>query len=101
MTGDREFDAYVWCLAERDGALVGWALHWMSGWLKDLSVRGSERERGLGGARLTTGLAEFARRGRQRAGLEVDAENPAGAARLYERLGFLIERREAVWAWSL
>jgi ribosomal protein S18 acetylase RimI-like enzyme len=101
MTGDPEFDADVWWLAERDGALVGCALYWTSGWLKDVAVHGSERGQGLGATLVTTGLAEFARRGKRRVGLKVDAGNPTGAYRLYERLGFVTERREAVWAWSL
>jgi ribosomal protein S18 acetylase RimI-like enzyme len=101
MTGDPEFDADVWWLAERDGALAGCALHWKSGWLKDVAVRDSERGRGLGAALVTTGLAEFARRGVRRVGLKVDAGNPTGAIALYERLGFVTERREAVWSWSL
>ncbi len=79
MTGDPEFDPDVWWLAERDGTLVGCALHWSSGWLKDLAVRDSERGRGLGAALVTTGLAEFARRGKRRVGLKVDAGNPTGA----------------------
>jgi predicted N-acetyltransferase YhbS len=101
MTGDPEFDGDVWWLAERGGTLVGCALHWTSGWLKDVAVRDSERGRGLGAALVATGLAEFARRGVRRVGLKVDAANPTGAVRLYERLGFVTERREAVWAWSL
>jgi ribosomal protein S18 acetylase RimI-like enzyme len=101
MTGDPEFDADVWWLAERDGALVGCALHWSSGWLKDVAVRDSERGRGLGAALVTAGLTEFKRRGKPRVGLKVDGSNPTGAFRLYERLGFVTERREAVWAWSL
>ena len=101
MTGDSEFDPEVWWLAERGSTLVGCGLHWMSGWLKDLAVRDSERGRGLGAALVGTGLAEFARRGKRRVGLKVDADNPTGAVRLYERMGFVTERREAVWAWSL
>jgi predicted N-acetyltransferase YhbS len=101
MTSDAEFDPDVWWLAERDGALVGCALHWTSGWLKDVAVRDSERGQGLGAALVTIGLAEFARRGASRVGLKVDAGNPTGAFRLYARLGFVTARREAVWAWSL
>jgi mycothiol synthase len=101
MTGDPEFAPDVWWLAERDGALVGCALHWTSGWLKDIAVRESERGRGLGRALVATGLAELARRGLQRVGLKVDADNPTGAVALYERLGFVTERTEAVWSWSL
>ena len=37
------------------------------------------------------GLAEFSRRGCARVGLKVDAANPTGAVRLYERLGFLTD----------
>ena len=101
MTGDPEFDPDVWWLAERDETLVGCALHWSSGWLKDLAVRDAERGRGVGSALVATGLAEFARRGKRRVGLKVDAGNPTGAVGLYERLGFVTERREAVWAWRL
>lgn len=101
MTGDAEFDPAVWFLAERDGALVGCALHWSSGWLKDLAVRESERGRGLGATLVQMGLAEFSRRGCARVGLKVDAANPTGAVRLYERLGFVTTNRQAVWVATL
>jgi ribosomal protein S18 acetylase RimI-like enzyme len=101
MTGDSEFDPNVWWLAERDGALAGCALWWSSGWLKDLAVREGERGRGIGAALVRHGFAEFARRGVGRVGLKVDAANPTGAPRLYERLGFTIEGREEIWALSL
>jgi ribosomal protein S18 acetylase RimI-like enzyme len=100
IMGDVEFDASVFWLAERSGELVGCALHWESGWLKDLAVRASERGRGLGAALVQQGLAEFARRGLPRVGLKVDAANPTGAVRLYERLGFVAERKEERWASS-
>jgi ribosomal protein S18 acetylase RimI-like enzyme len=101
MTGDIDFDPTVWWLAERDGELSGCALHWRSGFLKDLVVRESGRGRGLGAALVNHGLAEFARRGIERVGLKVDAKNPTGAVRLYERLGFTVESREETWALSL
>ena len=101
MTGDVEFDPAVWFLAERDGALVGCGLHWSSGWLKDVAVRESERGRGLGATLVQMGLAEFSRRGCARVGLKVDAANPTGAVRLYERLGFVITNRQAVWVATL
>jgi mycothiol synthase len=97
MTGDSEFDASVWWLAERAGALVGCALHWNSGWLKDLAVAPSERGRGFGAALVRQGLAEFSRRGVSRVGLKVDGSNPTGAIRLYERLGFVSASRESIW----
>jgi len=101
MTGDVEFDATTWWLAERDGVLAGCALWWSSGWLKDIVVRESERGRGLGAALIRQGFVEFARRGIRRVGLKVDARNPTGAPRLYERLGFTTEGREQIWALSL
>ena len=101
MTGDAEFDPAVWFLAERDGSLVGCALHWSSGWLKDVAVRESERGRGLGATLVRMGLAEFSRRGCARVGLKVDAGNPTGAVRLYERLGFVTTNRQAVWVATL
>jgi ribosomal protein S18 acetylase RimI-like enzyme len=101
MTGDIEFDPTTWWLAERDGALAGCALWWSKGWLKDIVVREGERGYGLATALIRHGLAGFARRGVQRAGLKVDAANPTGARRLYERLGFVTERRERIWALSL
>jgi hypothetical protein len=33
--------------------------------------------------------------------LKVDAATPTGAIRLYERLGFVTKRGEAIWALSL
>lgn len=101
MTGDAEFDPTVWWLAERGGTLAGCALWWSSGWLKDIAVSESERGRGLGGSLLQVGLADFARRGVRRVGLKVDAANPTGAPALYERNGFVVERREQIWALSL
>jgi ribosomal protein S18 acetylase RimI-like enzyme len=101
MTGDVEFDPTVWWLAERDRTVVGCALWWSSGWLKDVVVRESERGRGLGAGLIRQGFAEFARRGVRRVGLKVDAGNPTGAPRLYERLGFIVERKEQIWVLSL
>jgi mycothiol synthase len=101
MTGDVEFDPTVWWLAERDGELAGCALHWSGGWLKDLVVRPEDRGCGLGTGLVVRGLAEFARRGVRRVGLKVDAANPTGAIGLYERLGFVADQQEAIWALSL
>jgi mycothiol synthase len=60
-------------------------------------VRESERGRGLGKALLHHGFAEYARRGVERVGLKVDAGNPTGAPQLYERVGFVIDRRYGTW----
>ncbi len=101
LLGDEEYDPSLVWLAERDGALVGCALHWTSGWLKDLAVVEAERGRGLGAALVHEGLTEFKRRGLTRVGLKVDVANPTGAQRLYERCGFVEEARERQWLLTL
>lgn len=101
MTEHDEFDPALWLLAEREGELAGAALLWRPvngrGWVKDLAVRADERGRGLGGALLRAGLRASAERGAARVGLKVDSTNPTGAIRLYERLGFAVDRRDGIW----
>ena len=58
-----------------------------AGWVGALGVRRSSRKRGLGLALLRHAFGEFYCRGQPRVGLGVDAENPTGATRLYERAG--------------
>jgi mycothiol synthase len=101
MTEDAEFDPTAWFLAVAGDELLGCALHWNTGWLKDIAVRESARGRGLGTALLLHGFAEFARRGIPRIGLKVDAGNPTGAPQLYERHGFVADRREGIWTLCL
>ena len=60
--------------------------------MKDLAVRPSWRGRGLGEALLRAAFAEFRRRGVATVGLKVDADNPTGAVRLYERVGMTRDR---------
>lgn len=93
MTGDPEYDPGWWWLAERDGRLVGVALCWTSGWLKDLAIDPDERGRGLGEALCRHVFHQMAGRGLASCGLKVDAGNPTGAVRLYRRVGMQIERR--------
>lgn len=101
MTGDPEFEADLWWLAARGNALVGCALFWTSGWLKDLAVRRSERRKGTGAALVAQGFRAFSERGVPRVGLKVDRDNPTGAIRLYERLGFVVSARESLWSLRL
>jgi ribosomal protein S18 acetylase RimI-like enzyme len=53
-----------------------------------IGVRGSARGRGVAKALLHTVIADAARRGRDRIGLEVDAESPTGAQGLYRSMGW-------------
>jgi mycothiol synthase len=101
MTGHDDFDPAMWFLCERGDDLVGCALHWRAsegkGWVKDIVVRKSERGRGLGRALLEHGFREYRDRGVERVGLKVDANNPTGALQLYERVGFVPDRRYRIW----
>jgi len=101
MTRHDEFDPQLWFLAERDGALLGCALHWRetegSGWAKDIVVHESERGQGIGRALLQHALRTYAGRGAARVGLKVDATNPTGAPALYERAGFVTDQRYEIW----
>jgi mycothiol synthase len=57
------------------------------GWVGAIGVRKPWRRRGLGLALLRHCFAELGARGQKTIGLGVDAENPTGATRLYERAG--------------
>jgi ribosomal protein S18 acetylase RimI-like enzyme len=101
MTDHDEFDPSLWFLVERDGELVACALHWAvtngRGWVKDIVVHEGERRRGLGKALLHHALRAYAERGAQALGLKVDSTNPTGALKLYERVGFDVDRRYGIW----
>lgn len=99
-----DFDPSLWWLAEADGELTGICLgewHYSGdptfGWVNTLAVRKPWRERGLGFALLRHAFADFGARGATRVGLGVDAENPTGAVRLYERAGMRPVRRLDVY----
>ena len=57
------------------------------GWIRTLGVRRPWRKRGLGEALLYHSFGEFYRRGMKTIGLGVDAQNPTGATRLYQKVG--------------
>jgi len=57
------------------------------GWIASVGVRKPWRRRGLGLALIHHAFTEFWTRGQRTIGLGVDAQNPTGATRLYERAG--------------
>jgi ribosomal protein S18 acetylase RimI-like enzyme len=65
-----------------------------AGWIGTLGVKRAYRGRGLGKALLVASMQAFAEDGYTAAGLSVDTENPTGALRLYESLGFTPVSRE-------
>ncbi|NET26680.1 GNAT family N-acetyltransferase [Okeania sp. SIO1I7] len=58
------------------------------GWINTLGTRRGFRQRGLGKAMLLSGMEGLRAVGLDKALLGVDAENPSGATRLYESVGF-------------
>jgi mycothiol synthase len=85
-------DATLALVAEAGGELAGVALcDWKRngdwGWVQTLGVRPAWRRRGIGEALLRSAFAEFFRRGERTVALQVDAQSPTGATRLYERVG--------------
>ena len=92
MFEDPMFDAEVWFLAYAEGNIVGAALNWDEGYIKDLVVHPDWRGRGLGKALVYQTFAEFKRRGLPRVTLKTDSNNPTDAWRLYEHVGMSKER---------
>jgi len=100
----RGFDPELWLLAFDGTELVGFSLAYGGragdpelGWVGTLGVRRPWRRRGLGEALLRRSFAALYDRGFRRIGLGVDAENPMGARRLYERAGMHEIRRQDRW----
>jgi GNAT superfamily N-acetyltransferase len=86
-----DFDPTLWFIV-REGDEIAAVLRGDperggAAWVGALGVRPRWRKRGLGLGLLRHAFAEFYRRGQARVGLGVDAENPTGATRLYERAG--------------
>lgn len=102
MTAHDEFGHAWWHLAESDGRLAGCALTWAPyerrGWVKDLAVHPDHRRRGLGEALLHHAARAYRAAGVERLGLKVDSDNPHRAARLYERVGYRVDRVYAIFA---
>ncbi len=84
---DGTFAAFCRCeINNEDNALSGRN----EGWIEVLGTRRGHRQRGLGRAVLLAGLRWLKGQGVGTAVLWVDAENPTGALRLYESVGFVV-----------
>ena len=96
-----------WWLAEVDragpaGALVGEAVAGGDGepdgsYVGYLGVTRLARGRGVARSLLHAVIADAARRGRDHVGLEVDADSPTGATRLYGAMGFRTQYVTESW----
>jgi len=90
--GRADFDPTLWMIAwdVRSAQIAGFSQNRYRmgiGWIGTLGVRRLWRKRGLGEALLLHSFAEFYRRGTKTIGLGVDAQNPTGATRLYQKAG--------------
>ncbi len=87
------FDPSLWHIAWDGDQIAGVSacrLRNEIGWVGTLGVRRPWRKQGLGMALLLHSFGEFQRRGENVIGLGVDASNPSGATRLYERAGMRV-----------
>jgi mycothiol synthase len=87
------FDPSLWLIAREGDEVTGVSFCYAApqeGWVGVLGVRRPWRRRGLGRALLLESFRQLQARGLPRAALGVDAENPTGATRLYERAGMRI-----------
>ena len=86
------FDPSLWMIAwdVRSAEIAGASLNRYRmgiGWIGSLGVRRPWRKMGLGYALLTHSFGLFYKRDTKTIGLGVDAQNPTGATRLYQKAG--------------
>jgi mycothiol synthase len=89
-TSPRPAGALVSTVSPRDGAPDG-------SYVAYLGVLRAARGRGAGRSLLHAVIADAARRGRDRVGLEVDADSPTGADNLYLSMGFVTSYTTQSW----
>jgi ribosomal protein S18 acetylase RimI-like enzyme len=109
FTGQRSFRPDLSTLAIEDGAVIAYALAYVSeiaaaatgvreSYFGQIGVLPQARGRGLSKAVIIHALRAAAANGCQTAGLEVDSENGTGALGLYEGLGFTTHRTQVSWS---
>ena len=100
--GWRNFDPSLVPVAWDGDEIAGVSLNYPKrmgdwGWIGSIGVRPAWRGRGLGLALLHESFARFRRIGETAVALGVDAENPTGATRLYERAGMRVLYQADLW----
>jgi len=95
-----EFDPTLWHIAWDGEQIAGYAQTRFRngiGWVGNLGVRRPWRKRGLGEALLLHSFNELYKRGMTQIGLGVDASNPTGATRLYQKVGMQIAVEDVIY----
>ncbi|MHB1063208.1 MAG: GNAT family N-acetyltransferase [Georgenia sp.] len=82
---------------EQDWAALGWT----EGYTEMIGVLNEWRGRHVATALLSEAMRAYAADGMQYAGLDVDADNPTGAVRLYDHLGYERTRGSAMYTIEL
>jgi ribosomal protein S18 acetylase RimI-like enzyme len=91
--GRGDFDPTLWAVAWEADQIAGFSMNRFRmgiGWVGTLGVRRPWRKKGLGLALLQHSFGGFYQRGQHTIGLGVDASNPTGATRLYQRAGMYV-----------
>ncbi len=100
MTHHEDFDPSLWFIAWDGDQIAGYSLcryRMGIGWVGSLGVRRPWRKHGLGMALLLHSFGEFHKRGMNTIGLGVDASNPTGATRLYQKAGMKITAEYVIY----
>ena len=98
--GREEFDPALWHIAWDGDQIAGYAQTRYRngvGWVGNLGVRRPWRKRGLGEALLLQAFDAFYKRGILQIGLGVDASNPTGATRLYQKVGMQVAVEDVIY----
>lgn len=108
FVGVPQFRSDLTYLAMDGETIVGFCLNWVDdarngqtgigeGWIEAVGTLPAWRGQGLASALLVHSMNAFAAEGLQHAGLDVDTQNPTGALRLYEKLGFEAAKRTVIF----
>jgi mycothiol synthase len=100
LTSREDFDPSLWFIAWDGNEIAGYSLcryRMGIGWVGALGVRRPWRKHGLGLALLYHSFGEFQQRGMQTIGLGVDAANPTGATRLYQKAGMHVANEYVIY----
>jgi len=98
--GNPNFDPTLWMIAWDGEQIAGFSQNRYRkgiGWIGTIGVRRPWRKIGLGLALLQHSFGEFYKRGTTTIGLGVDASNPTGATRLYQRAGMYVASEFAAY----